>query len=235
MKLRGKRGFTIVEMLMVIAVLAVLTGIVATAATSVIRKSRERKTEALCAALQTGIATFYQQQGYWPPSRSGTLQKWADDGLESSARTRKWSNGGNVANLEPREYDELMQTLVKECLNASGNPVMDVSGFTATTQDAANKTSSDAQERKDGNPGCFGEEVRSWVAKQQAKNSRGSTPKSNQMTFGYSNSRKGHFRRFIIYYNADSDSVTVGYAKKNIVQRDKKQKYETNYYGEDDK
>ena len=40
MKLRKKRGFTIVEMLMVIAVLAVLTGIVATAATSVIRKSR---------------------------------------------------------------------------------------------------------------------------------------------------------------------------------------------------
>ena len=54
MKLRTKRGFTIVEMLMVIAVLAVLTGIVATAATSVIRKSRERKTEALRAALQTG-------------------------------------------------------------------------------------------------------------------------------------------------------------------------------------
>ena len=46
------RGFTIVEMLMVVAVLAVLTGIVATAATSVIHKSRVRKNEALRAALQ---------------------------------------------------------------------------------------------------------------------------------------------------------------------------------------
>ena len=229
MKLRKKRGFTIVEMLMVIAVLAVLTGIVATAATSVIRKSRERKTEALRAALQTGIATYYQQEGCWPPDRNGSangkLQKWANDGLDSSARSRKWSNGGNVSNLEPDEYDELMQFLVVRCLNASGNPIMDVSGFTATLQDAAKKMD------KDENPTCFGEEVRSWVAKQRA----GSGAKSNRMTFGYSNSRKGLFRRFIISYNADSDSVSVGFAQKNVRLRTDKQKYETIYDGDDDK
>lgn len=206
---RAKKGFTIVEMLMVVAVLAVLTGIVATAATAAIRKARERKTEALRVALQTGIATYYQQEGYWPPSKNGRLQRWANDGLDSSARNRKWSDGKSVANLEVSEYDELMRHVVVRCLNASGSPVMDVSGLTATRE-------SDAKRNTDsyGNPKrCYGEEVRSWVAKQRAKNSRGSTPKSNQMTFGYTNS-DGFFRRFIIYYNADSDSVTVGLAKE---------------------
>ena len=112
MKLRKKRGFTIVEMLMVIAVLAVLTGIVATAATSVIRKSRVRKNEALRVALQAGIATYYQQEGYWPPDRSGKLQEWSRDGLDSSAKNRKWSDGERVANLESDEYDELVRHLV---------------------------------------------------------------------------------------------------------------------------
>ena len=210
MKLRKKRGFTIVEMLMVIGVLAVLTGIVATAATSVIRKSRERKTDALRIALQTGIATFYQQKGYWPPKDTGKLHDWATKGLDS-----KDVNGeSHVAQLDEKDYDELMQALVLLCLNGSGNPVMDVSGFTATRQSATKKTDND------GNPTCFGEEVRSWVAKQRAKDSRGSTPKAKELTFGYSNSEKGYFRRFRIYYNADSDSVTVGYAKKKNANND---------------
>ena len=225
-----KRGFTIVEMLMVIAVLAVLTGIVATAASSVIHKARVRKNEALRAALQTGIATFYQQEGYWPPNKSGQLQKWASDGLDSSARNRKWSNGENIACLETDEYDALMRALVVRCLNASGNPIMDVSGYTATLQ-SATKSKTD----RDENPTCYGQDVRTWVAKQRASDTRGSTPKSNQMTFGYSNSEKGYFRRFVICYNADSDSVTVEYAKKNIGRRTSKAKYETNYYGDDDK
>ena len=39
-------GFTIVEMLMVIGILAVLMGIVTTAASAAIRQARERRTEA---------------------------------------------------------------------------------------------------------------------------------------------------------------------------------------------
>ena len=229
--MRAKKGFTIVEMLMVIAVLAVLTGIVATAATAVIHKARVRKNEALRAALQTGIATFYQQNGYWPPERSGRLQDWANNGLDASARNRKWSDGEGVACLETDEYDALMRALVVRCLNASGNPIMDVSGFTATRTSAAN-----GQKDKDENPKCYGEEVRSWAAKKRAKNSRGSAPESSELTFGYSNSEKGYFRRFVICYNADSDSVTVEFAKKNIGRNSSsKGKYEKNYYGTSDK
>jgi prepilin-type N-terminal cleavage/methylation domain-containing protein len=72
---RARKGFTIVELLMVIAVLAVLMGIVSTAATSVIRKARTRENEALRSALQAGIATYCQQEGYWPPGKSGANAK----------------------------------------------------------------------------------------------------------------------------------------------------------------
>lgn len=212
MKLGKKRGFTIVEMLMVIAVLAVLTGIVTTAATAVIRKSRVRKNEALRAALQAGIATYCQQEGYWPPGQSGTLQKWADDGLDAKYR----SKGVTVASLEESDYDELMNYIMTRCLNASGNPVMDVSGFTASRRAATSKRDS-----QDNLPMCYGEDVRSWVAKLRASNARGSVPKASDLAFGYSNSERGYFRRFVIYYNSESDSVTVGYAKKRNGDDDK--------------
>ena len=205
-----KSGFTIVEMLMVIAVLAVLTGIVATAATSVIRKSRVRKNEALRAALQAGIATYCQQEGFWPPGESGTLQNWADDGLDAKYRNK----GVNVAPLSESDYDALMNYIVTRCLNASGNPVMDVSGFTATRRSATSKRDDDKYDPYQGNPLCYGEDIRSWVAKLKASNSRSSTPNASEMVFGYSNSEKGYFRRFVIYYNSEADSVTVGYSKK---------------------
>ena len=196
---RKKRGFTIVEMLMVIAVLAVLVGIVSTAATSVIRKSRARKNEALRAALQTGIATYCQQEGFWPPGKSGKIQTWADDGLDAKYR----SKGEHVATLEDQDYDALMSHIVTRCLNASGNPVMDVSAFTAVRK-AATSAKGD-----DGLPKCHGEDVKSWVAKLKASNARGSTPQPGEMTFGYSSPEKGYFRRFVIKYNSEADNVTV--------------------------
>lgn len=198
-----KRGFTIVEMLMVIAVLAVLTGIVVTAATSVIHKSRQRKNEALRVALEAGIATFYQQEGFWPP-KSGRLQDWAVNGLDAEDRNK----GLHVVKLADPDYDALMLALVTRCLNASGNPVMDVSGFTAVRKSAASAKGTD------GLPNCHGEEVRAWAAKLKATNTRGSTPQASEMAFGYSNSDKGYFRRFNISYNSEADNVTVGFPKK---------------------
>ena len=199
MKLRKKRGFTIVEMLMVIAVLAVLVGIVSTAATAVIRKSRVRKNEALRAALQTGIATYYQQEGFWPPGKNGAIQDWAVNGLDAKFR----SKGIRVGTLDDSGYDELMNYLVTRCLTASGNPVMDPSGFTAVRKSAAMKKGSD------GLPVCHGEDVRSWVAKYRA----GNAASPNDMTYGYSSSDKGYFRRFVIKYNSEADNVTVEFAK----------------------
>ncbi len=209
----AKRGFTIVEMLMVIAVLAVLTGIVVTAATSVIRKSRVRRNEALRAALQTGIATYYQQLGYWPPSKNGVLQQWSDDGINSS---RKINNSdkdsyrkGNIDRLDDDAYDKVMVAIMRSCLNAKGNKIMDLSSFTTILQDLAK------HKDNDDNPTGFGKDVRSWVSSGKAKGDAAEAVKIEDMTLGYATSNgKGRFRRFRIYYNADSDNVVVDYARR---------------------
>ena len=60
-------GFTIVEMLMVIGILAVLMGIVTTAASAAIRQARERRTEASKQIIQSGIASYLAQKNHWPP------------------------------------------------------------------------------------------------------------------------------------------------------------------------
>lgn len=193
-KARRRRGFTIVELLVTIAVLAVLMGIISTAATSVIRKSRARKNEALRTLLQQGIATYQAQTGYWPP-KGGQLDDWSKDGVPE----------GKDGYLSDAEYDKLMRYLMKMCLNAKGNPVMDVSGFTAVRTSALNSSKKD----KDGNPMCSGEDIQTWVAKQRA----GTGAKSDQMVFGYANSDRNHFRRFRIHFNSESGSVKVDFAK----------------------
>ena len=53
-----KKGFTLVELMMVIAILAVLLGIITTAAMASIRKARERRTQASKLTLQNGIWRF---------------------------------------------------------------------------------------------------------------------------------------------------------------------------------
>ncbi len=197
--MKSKKGFTIVEMLMVIAVLAVLTGIVTTAATSAIRQARSRKADALRDVLQNGISAYYAQRGYWPP-KSGQLQKWADDGLDSKYK----SKGQHVVALDDNAYDEMMQALVKDCVNASASPVMDVGNLAAARKTAA------AQTDDDGYPRCTGRELRQYLGALKAKGgSSGSVLKVSEMVFGYTDAKTGRFRRFTVKYNADSDSVTV--------------------------
>ena len=187
MKIR-RNGFTIVEMLMVIAVLAVLTGIVTTAAASAIRQARTRRAEAMRMVIQNGIATYRAQRGHWPPKSGGDLQKWSDDGLDRQ--------GAHVDYLSNEEYDKMMSFLVKECVNKTASPVMDVSGLTVATRSSANR----------GDGKGYGQDFRSAVAKNKK---HGSTLKVNEMVFGYSTTKEGYFRRYVVKYNADSDSVTV--------------------------
>ena len=51
-----KKGFTIVELLMVIGIIAVLMGIVTTAASESMKASRGRRADALCTLVQSGLA-----------------------------------------------------------------------------------------------------------------------------------------------------------------------------------
>ena len=181
----GRRGFTIVEMLMVVGVLAVLMGIVTTAATAAIRQARDRRTAAMKQVIQAGIGTHYAQKNYWPP-KGGQLQSWADNGL---------STGKHVDFLSADQYDTMMRELAKVSVGSKTvSPVMDFNGLTVTTRTAAS--------RRNGRGQSFADAV-----KKHKKH--GSTIKLADMVFGYLTKEQGYFRRYIVQYNADSDAVTV--------------------------
>lgn len=189
-----RRGFTIVEMLMVIGILAILMGIVSTAASAAIRQARDRKTAAVKQVIQAGIATYRSQFDVWPPSESGQLEKWAKDGITSDQNNGVRS-GRHVAFLNADQYDDMMYELAKVSVGQSGaSPVLDVTGIVVARKGAAKDSRGRGVE--------FSEAIK--------KNKKhGATLSLRDMSFGYNTSEKGYFRRFYVQYNVDSDNVTV--------------------------
>ena len=174
--MRGKKGFTIVEMLVVIAVLGVLVGIISTAAGSAIRQARVKRMSAMRTILQTGLATYYAQKGVWP----GKLKTLSDQGTGGKKR--------RVEYLNETEADTVFKEVVAE--SRKGNPMMDISGlFVCDNPD------SDTSRSK-----RHGTDLRSLIAaKKNIAN----------VAYGYATKEEGVFRRFIIKYNYDTDTVTV--------------------------
>ena len=110
-----RRGFTIVELLAVIAILAVLMTIIVTAATGVFRASRGRRTEAMRVALQAAIASYRaaDSNGRWPGS------------LNSKSAM------GTSGYLEDEEAQNVFRIIVQKATGANGTPLplIDPSGL----------------------------------------------------------------------------------------------------------
>lgn len=106
-----RRGFTIVELLMVIAIIAVLMGIVTTAAMSAMRSSRERRAEAMRTALQAAIATYHAQD---------SSEKWPG-AIEDLA------HNGDTAVLSDSQAQDVFREIVKKSIGSVGaqNPIID--------------------------------------------------------------------------------------------------------------
>ena len=182
---RSQNGFTIVEMLMVVAILGVLIGIVTTAAGSAIRESRFKRTQSMMAVLQAGLATYYAQKDEWP----GKLKTLCDGG-PSSQLAKEY----RIEYLSDTEADKVFQELINETIK--GSQMLDVSGLFVAEASKA-KSGSTANSR--------GMDFRAAVTK---TDKRGKLSPS-QLAYGYPAKSTGNFRRYIIRYNFDTDSVTV--------------------------
>lgn len=110
-----RKGFTIIELLMVIAIISVLATIVTTASVSAMRSSREKRTEAMRISLEAAIATYHAQDSNerWP----GAIENLAD--------------GANTDVLSESQAQEVFREIVKKSMGSGGlrNPLIDPTGL----------------------------------------------------------------------------------------------------------
>lgn len=186
-----KKGFTIVELLMVVTIIAVLLGIVTTAATASIRAARQRNAQAMRTLVQGGINVYHRQNDKWPDVIEAHAEKgdnWASDSNSDDERER---DPHNYNYDHPDDYDKIMKQLLESSTGAnSSNPVLDPTGLMVMRAGAPNNKTT-------------GMDYRTAVTEKKSFN-------VGQMTVGYPTTDGGKAARFIITYNAASDSVSVG-------------------------
>ena len=185
-----KRGFTIVELLVVVAVIAVLMGIVTTAASGSMAASRSKRATALCSIVQTGLATYYAQKGEWPEPlgskvRSGSFSSSNDEGVDGQTDGDKYV-------LTPTEVRQMVKALVDE--TKKGNPMMDISGLFVS--------------RDPGESGGRGLGLDFMSAIRGTKRSK-KKMNTSEMYFGYPDTGTGRFRRFKMIYSIPTDLLAV--------------------------
>lgn len=120
---KARSGFTIVELLAVIGVVAVLISIIASVATNSIRAGRTKRANVMCSSLQQAIAAYYAEEGKWPS-------------LIESANT----DGEDTVKFEGTQADQIFQEVVGKGFGKSGKKSMlvDASGLFVCESTAAN-------------------------------------------------------------------------------------------------
>lgn len=178
-----KRGFTIIELMAVISIIAILLGIVVSTASNSIKLARTQKAKAIAACVQQGLETYHAQKDEWP----GTFGSKVDGDNVSSGDI----SDSDSYSLTPEEVRDSIRTVVEE--SVKGNPLMDVSGLYVS--------------RDSGTGGkAYGMEFMEAV--HGTKRSRKKMSVS-EMYFGYPEKNTGHFRRLSINYSIPADSMKV--------------------------
>jgi prepilin-type N-terminal cleavage/methylation domain-containing protein len=184
---RLKQGFTIVEVLVVIAVLAILMGIVTTAASSAIKQARDRRASAMKVTLQAGLATYYARENKWP----NAIESFADN--RPSDKTSVEITGVNA--------DNAFKQLVKESMKNKGEPYIDPSSlFVANASRVPNNPKGANGKLRE----VYGADFREAIKKNSKRHIE-----IDNMAFGYPDKETGYFLRYKIIYNSQTDSVTV--------------------------
>ena len=102
-----KKGFTVIELMVVVAVLAILISIITAAATGAISSARDKQREAMRVSFQAAIATYQaaDPQGKWPGA------------LDSA------SESGRTVVLREDEAQRVFRIIVQKSTGESGTPL----------------------------------------------------------------------------------------------------------------
>lgn len=179
-----RKGFTIVELMMVVGILSVLVTIVTTAASGAIKQARARKADALVTMVNSGIATYYAQNDEWPD-------------FDSDGRTGNYRMSGGTIDtdryeLTDSECDRVIRELIKKSVEVS--PLIDITGlFVARSGMVTDKT--------------VGMDF--MVALKGDKKKSPKKMKVSDMMFGYPDTDTGRFHRFRMIYSIPTDQLTV--------------------------
>lgn len=180
-----KKGFTLVEMMMVVAILGVLVGIVITGVGSVMKSSRINRANTMRTALEQALATYYAQTGEWPDAMKSRIESGDDDNA-AVGDTVEFKNG---------QQDQVFQEVVGKSFGKNGTKsmVIDASAlFVCRTGEAGNRNAHGID-----------------FSLASMPKGRNRIPLA-QMAFGYAEGNTGCFRRFTITYNVRTDSAIVG-------------------------
>jgi len=175
-----KKGFTIVELMMVCGIIGILLTIVTTAASSSVKQARYRKAQSLCKLVQTGLATYYAQNEKWP--------------IQFDGKSSNVDNEPYLYELSGGEVRECVKALVEE--TRKNNPVIDVSGlFVSRNQGEATSSSHG-----------YGLDFMQAIHGTRKSSQK---MKLADMYFGYPETDHGWFRRFRMRYSFAGDTITV--------------------------
>ena len=200
-----KKAFTLLELMMVVAVISVLIGIVSVAASGAIRNARSRRADAMRLALEQGIAAYYAQEGEWP------------DAIENKAG----SMTEDTYTFDTSDTDSIFQQVVGKAFGKDGgrkSVLVDPSAlFVADSNRLGNNREGcyDNHSNKNKSTYCGDKKCITGLDFLIAVNRNGKNPISfNKLAFGYQG-EEGKFRRFWITYNGKTDSVTVSKENPN--------------------
>lgn len=183
-----RRGFTLVELMTVISILSILVTIVVSSVSGSMKAARSQRAQAVCAMVQSGLATYYAQYDKWPDPLGSRIESGSFSGTQT-----------DTYELSAEEVRQMVFALVKEV--KEGNPMIDISTlFVAHSNN----------EKRNGRPQkkVVGRDFFQAVhgSSQKEYNHR---MKASQMYFGYPDAETGSFLRFKMVYSIPSDQLTV--------------------------
>lgn len=184
-----RKGFTIVELMMVVGIIIILMGVVTTAASQSIRSARSRRADALFSLVKAGMNAYYARYDEWPGSIGNQI-------ANGSINPNGDQNHPDVYVLSGPEVRSCVKALVDETKN--GTPVMDISGLYVSR--FPGELSGNSVKKASG---------MDFMAAIHGTRTSKKKMTTSEMYFGYPDTDTGNFVRFGIVYSVPTDQFSV--------------------------